>query len=369
MKTIVILSPDQWGAMKLSKMHFAETLAEEGHHVFFINPPRRKNAGKPLSQIRKNLTIVSLKENPLRIFSREKCRRLYRIIEKKYIARIRNLTGAIDELWCFNAFFISDLKMFEAKKALLFVYDLYTPRNLQKAAAQADGIVSIAQDILDEFRYIDKPKLLINHGLAPAFEEMAETQPEVYVKKGKIRIGYVGNLVRQGIDRNAFENIIDRHPETEFHFWGPVNVEENNLLTDAPSEEIIRFVAFLKTAENVILHGVKSVEDLAPEMAEMDGFIYLYDVRQDVNAGFNSHKLMEYIATGKIVFSSYVSGFGGKGLLVMDEKESDGFEKFFKEHLPLIEEYNSAELQKKRKTFALDNTYKIQVGRIREWMG
>jgi len=367
LKTIVILSPDTWGKMMLSKMHYAKTLAEEGNRVFFINPPRKESASKVWRE-EDNLTVVSLKERPLRIFSREKLKPLYRKIEKKYVKEIKRITGSIDELWCFNAFFISDIKFFGAAKTLLLVYDLYVPENLRKAAVQADGIVSVANEILNEFKEIQKPELLVHHGLAPAFEKMAKSISISQTLNQKIKIGYVGNLMRQSIDRTVFKHIINGHPDIEFHFWGPTEVIENNLITDHPEQEVTQFIEFLRGAANILLHGVKSPDELADGMPGMDAFLFLYDAKQDVNAGFNSHKLTEYLATGKTVISPYISRFDGSGLMIMDKKGSEDFTKYFDDHIEQIEEYNRPELQQKRITFALDNTYKKQVERIRAWM-
>ena len=368
MKTIVILSPDTWGRMMLSKMHFAKELAKEGNQAFFINPPRKNLSDGKAKKIENNLTVISLKEHPLRIFAREKCRPLYRWIERKFIREILRATGHIDELWCFNAFFISDLKFFGADKTLLFVYDLYVPENLHKAALQADGIVSIAQEILNEFKETGKPQLLIHHGLSPAFQKMAESGFTTFVRRGKIKVGYTGNLMRQGIDREIFRKIISTHPDLEFHFWGATEVAENNLMTNTPSGDVTEFINFLRLQKNVFLHGVKDPEKLAKEMRGMDAFLFLYNVKQDINAGYNSHKLMEYLATGKTVFSPYVSRFAETGLMVMDTKEGTDFESFFDRQLPILEKYNQTALQQKRISFALDNTYRKQVERIREWI-
>lgn len=369
MKTIVILSPDTWGKMMLSKMHYAKELTTEGNKVFFVNPPRKNNdlPKYKVQKIENNLTVISLKEHPLRVISREKCRPLYKAIEKKYIREIREITGHIDELWCFNAFFISDLKFFDANTTLLFVYDLYVPGNLRRAALQADGIISVAQEILDELKITGKPQLLIHHGLAPAFQRMAESKTESVVRGSKIKIGYTGNLMRQAIDRKVFRNIITSHADIEFHFWGATDLKENNLITNRPSEEVAEFINFLKSQTNVWLHGMKSPEDLAIEMRDMDAFLFLYNAKQDINGGFNSHKLIEYLATGKTVFTPYVSRFADTGLMVMDSKESTDFEEFFNRQLPLLAQYNQTELRQKRISFALENTYEKQVRRIREW--
>ena len=38
-KTILIISPQAWGKMFLSKHHYAIELAKRGNAVYFLNPP------------------------------------------------------------------------------------------------------------------------------------------------------------------------------------------------------------------------------------------------------------------------------------------------------------------------------------------
>ena len=41
-KSILLISPQAWGTMLLSKHHYAITLARLGNKVFFLNPPSNK---------------------------------------------------------------------------------------------------------------------------------------------------------------------------------------------------------------------------------------------------------------------------------------------------------------------------------------
>src|SRR5450755_3125876 len=43
-KTILIISPQAWGQMYISKHHYAITLAKLGNTVYFLNPPELENA-------------------------------------------------------------------------------------------------------------------------------------------------------------------------------------------------------------------------------------------------------------------------------------------------------------------------------------
>ena len=46
-KTILIISPQGWGDMFISKHHYAIELAKKGNTVYFLNPPGEGGAVKP----------------------------------------------------------------------------------------------------------------------------------------------------------------------------------------------------------------------------------------------------------------------------------------------------------------------------------
>ncbi len=373
MKTILILSPDTWGTIKVSKMHYAVELANMGHKVYFVNPPRNHDVKEKCFTEKvaehENITIIHVKEHPLRITGREKFYPLFKWIEGQYIRQIRKITGDIDEVWNFNPLFIVNADKFQAKKNLLFMYDFFKVKTIPAAAAHADVIISVAQNILDYFKGMGKPLLLLQHGLAPVFEKEAINHVSTDLQQAQIKIGYVGNLFRQGIDRKACKQIIINHPEIEFHFWGPDSLEGNNVSTDDAGKDIKEFIEFLRNEKNVILHGIKTPGELAKEIQDMSGFLFIYNRKHDMNAASNAHKLMEYLSTGKAVLSMYVSQYADLGLLVQDEKDSDDFPVFFSKEILLLKEHNNIENQEKRIQFALDNTYRNQIKRIEEFIG
>lgn len=351
-------------------MHFAIGLAKLGYQVFFVNPPRKyEKSAKCFAEKlagHDNIILIHVREHPLRITGREKFYPLFKWIERGYIREIRKITGQVDEVWNFNPLFVVNADQFHAKRNLLFMYDFFKVKTIHKAAAKADGIISVAQNILDYFKQIDKPKLLLQHGLAPAFEKETENIMPTEMTNNHIKIGYVGNLFRQGIDRKACKQIIVDHPEIMFHFWGPYALEGNNVSTDDAGNEIKSFIEFLKNKENVILHGMKTPEELANEMQGMSAFLFLYNRKSDLNAAANAHKILEYLSTGKAVFSMFVSKYEGSDLLIQDEKDSEDFAGFFKREIQAIEQHNQIEKQKKRIAFALENTYAKQIDRIME---
>jgi hypothetical protein len=41
-KTILVISPNNWGTMHISKHHYAIELARLGNSVYFLNPPNQE---------------------------------------------------------------------------------------------------------------------------------------------------------------------------------------------------------------------------------------------------------------------------------------------------------------------------------------
>jgi len=379
-KNIVILSTEPWGKMLLSKMHYAIELVDKGYKVFFVNPPRESQGDKLASVIETqkdgNLVIIETKTIAGSLFFRHKLFFIYKLIAGRYTRAIKKIVdGPIDEVWNFNPHTYVDLRSFHAGKTMLLIYDFYKGEHVFKAAETADAVISVSQVILDHYKDVTPPKLLLQHGLGKHFEEKALER----VRKkefnqypaGKLKAGYVGNLLRVGMNTSVGTQIIESHPDVEFHFWGPCSLEENNVngagTTVAP--ELIAFIEFLQKRENVFLHGVMGQQELAEGLAKMDTFLFLYSPRTEMNGASNSHKLLEYLSTGKVIVSTCVSNYLGTDLLLMcGKEEEEKLPELFKEVVNNFSLYSSEEQQLKRLNFALDNTYTRQIERIQQFV-
>ncbi|HEV2478859.1 MAG TPA: hypothetical protein VGS79_04320 [Puia sp.] len=382
-KTTLILSTEPWGKMLVSKMHYAIALAQKGHKVYFVNPPRKLD-GKSLATVVEqkeagNLTVIDIDETPGSLFLRHKLPFLYPLVTRRYVRAIKKITGTqVDQVWCFNPNLFVDLRVFDARRSILLLYDFYRGSHIFKAAHSADALISISQVIMDFYAATPPPKLLLQHGLGGAFADRAqkklasgEFDSQAPRTGARVRIGYVGNLLRTGMNTEIARAVITAHPDAEFHFWGPHSLTGNNV-TPADAEipaELLDFVDFLKGRENVILHGIADQETLAEGLFKMDMFLFMYSPKKEMNAASNAHKLLEYLSTGKVVVSTHVSNYAGTSLLAMCEKEKE-------EDLPVIfdavigdlSRYNHPDEQKRRISFALDNTYVRQTDRILEFV-
>ena len=359
-------------------MHFALEMAKASNKVYFVNPPRQSGEQKLVSvdsnQTPDNLSIINLKPIKGYLFFRYKLFWVYKILSNLYVKGIKKIVGGEpDEVWCFNPHDFVDLSQFGSGKKIVLLYDLYKGSHIYKTLESSDGLVSISQVILDQYKGSDVPKLLIQHGLSSAFATNANAYLINNYFKGvhpeKIKVGYTGNLVRQSINTKLAMEIISGHPQLEFHFWGPSSFKENNVTTSNAHvpQEVIEFISFLESQDNVILHGMKDQDTLARDLLEMDVFLFLYSSSLDMNGASNSHKLLEYLSTGKVVVSTFVSNYKDYDLLSMVKKEEE-LPDLFNRVIENLSFYNSKEKQRLRIEFALENKYSNQIGKIREFI-
>ncbi|HQW84014.1 MAG TPA: hypothetical protein PK987_06135 [Ferruginibacter sp.] len=371
MKTIVILSTEPWGKMLLSKMHYAIELAKLEQKVYFVNPPVNENFSTLIQKGNMVSGVQLLYMKPLKhaLFLRHKVFPLYKLIMRRYANRIRMITGGkIDELWNFNPHSFPDVKAFEASKNILLLYDFYKGRHVEFAVKQADIVFSPSQLILDYYKRFNPASHFLQHGLGASFVKFSKEslQSLTNSKQGELKkVGYTGNLLRQAIHTNLLQQIISAHPGIEFHIWGPYTKVGNNVtdINENLHTDLKQFISFLQKTTHVFLHGVTEQEALAKAMQDMDVFLFVYSANADMNAASNSHKLLEYISTGKTVVSTYVSTYKGTALLEMCKDENE-LPALFNQVKDNISQYNSIDKQQARISYALNNSYAAQIDKI-----
>jgi hypothetical protein len=145
---------------------------------------------------------------------------------------------------------------------------------------------------------------------------------------------------------------------------------DNNVnAVDESPRELVGFVEFLHRQGNVFLHGVVGQQELAGRLFEMDAFLFMYSPRTEMNGASNSHKLLEYLSTGRVIIATHVSSYAGTDLLEMsDPMEERRLPEIFDTVVRKLAVYNSRERQIARIRFALDNTYARQVERVQEFI-
>jgi hypothetical protein len=318
---VLIISPQHWGTMRVTKHHYAIELAKLGHEVFFLEPTEanwkwRKSRfevsdcdAEGVNLLRQNINIpYNLKFHAKKVFD---------WFIKRHIQNLESDIGPFDLVWSFDLTNAMPLKYFsnESKK-IFFAADWPLNADAVKASESADLLVSVAQEILDQ--YSDNPqtkKLLVDHGVADCFIE--EGKKPFIKTDDKIRIGMSGNFLRPDIDRPVLLEIIHSHPEILFECFGSYETSNSNL-GGSINFELANFINELMSAPNVILHGMVSPEVLSKELRRMDAFLICYDVVKDQSKGTNYHKVMEYLVYDRPIITSYISSYVNERLVYMN---------------------------------------------------
>ena len=96
----------------------------------------------------------------------------------------------------------------------------------------------------------------------------------------------------------------------------------------------------------------------------MDLFLICYDADKYPDAVSNSHKLLEYLSTGRVVVANKTSSYNDKtNLLAMTEKNAE-MPACFSETIQNLGIENQQLKAKLRIAFTNENTYLCQINRI-----
>jgi hypothetical protein len=367
-KNILVISPQPWGRMFVSKHHYAVELCRRGHRVWFLEPARHR--GSPYPDVTPVDGVPGLRLVSPRTFipplTRFKLHRLYTILVGLEVrALMRRLGVRFDLVWSFEPNLYPDLRAFGASQSIYHPVDMISSPAQLLPARSADLVLSVAENILDR---VDghRNKHFVHHGLGPDFVNAAQSlgapwQPH----SGPLRVGYVGNLFIDQLDRRVFRSIVGENRDVEFHVWGPAAPSESNVSAQS-SKERDAFIRFLREAPNVRLRGVAPPSALARELHSMDAFLLCYDPRRDPAAGANSHKLLEYLSTGRLVVANHVSTYRRHDALLRMAPAGDNatLAAIFEHAMRNIADLNRADLHATRTRFALDQSYERQVDRI-----
>lgn len=356
-KKVLIISPQQWNFLFISKQHYAVELSKK-YEVYYISFPI-ESMGRGFTVTREDysgrVNIIRHKVPlPHRFMYRVKW--WYRKRNTKVMQRILNtITGgepfelAID----FGLFFLYDgMTWVNARKKIFFPVD--DSVELPPLYPGADLVLSVSPNVIEKFRQHNVAAQFIHHGLSAEYAAYAEKKLAEGITKTGYKaspaVGYIGNLDNEFVDRELLLQLASTFPQCHFHCYG--------LVPAAAKQKSDPFWKQIVALPNVTLHGQQSPDVLAKKMQDLDIFLLCYKPDYKRYHAENSHKIMEYLSTGKPVVSTNISVFEGTGLLYMSPKDKNGeLTGIFKYVLEHPNETTAPELAEKRMRFALQHTY------------
>lgn len=365
-KTILLISQQDWGTMFISKHHYAVELAKRGNKVFFLNSPVRNRALKAGEVVVEATAYENLSVVKHRFFYpyivKHKARKLHYRLLKMHLSKILAAIGPVDIVWSFDFSDTMPVRLFPAKcfKIFMPVDEPQMPEGMQVAEG-ADVIMSVTKEILSKYDSYKLPSLFVNHGVKDVFLANGDD----YVVNDKKQVGLSGNFLRADIDWECLLSIVKEHRNVTFNFYGAFDASSVNLASYAHSgDEEYRMV--FKSLDNVYIHGVVAADKLAEELKGMDAFLICYDIQKDFSGGTNYHKVLEYMATGRVIVSNNITTYDDDRKLVEmpAERNNLNLPGLFSKVIHNLDYYNSPAQMSKRIAFAREHTYAGNLDRI-----
>ena len=272
---------------------------------------------------------------------------------------LRAMEQTPDIVWDFdNAYQYIDLSVFGGRLNIFHLMDRPLPRLGTK---RADIVFSVAASFVEHAGGDPARAHIIPHGLRQEYVDHAQrialVPPPAERLGRRPRAGYLGNLDSVAIDWPVIRRMVDANPDIDFVFIGP-SASAAQLSSPAA-------VDYLRSRTNCFLPGAATADEILAQSAEIDLWFICYDVEHPAGAGINSHKILEFLATGKAVLSNRFLAYEGSDLLyMMPGVSNDDMPRQLRALIGRLEDINSAEMQKRRAVFALQHDYSGQLRKI-----
>lgn len=347
-KNILLISPQAWEHVFVSKHHYAIALGAAGNKVYFLNPP---SGGYRISGTSfKNVFCLNYPGFLVGFrFLPAPVKRLYMraiITELEKVAEAR-----FDVVWSFDNSVFFDLAAFSTDTLKIsHIVDLNQDFNFRVHAQTADLCISTNRDVVEKFKHFNRTAYYINHAVPT--ERPDEGKNFDLPGSNAMKAGYAGNLDIPYIDWPLLETIVEENPGVDFILAGPCKEKS--------------FLSRLLGRANVFHVGVLSLWELFAFYNHVDILILCYVADKFRSQVSNPHKMMEYLSSGKMICSTFTleyAGLANDGMFIMSHT-NDGFSSLFKRCADELEYWNSDQLKARRISFAQEHTYDKQLARI-----
>jgi glycosyltransferase involved in cell wall biosynthesis len=356
-KRILIVSPEAWGPMKISKHHYASTLARAGARVFFLGPSVNAPASeRTIVEGTQEITLVNdvwrwpgqrLLPRPIKAG-----------LDAWYLSKLaKRHGGGFDLIWNFDPHRFQSLReRAHAHLRILHVMDLPRPADAYEAASNADLVIAVSPSMLDALdEHIAADRLHVPHGVTPAGSFM----PKSTIRRPGVNLGYAGNLAMRYLDHNSLLTIAERHPNTTLHLFGATQGAFGR--SNALSPTILEAY---KRAPNVILHGSVDSEELHSYLEQMDLLLVAYDSAKYPDQTRNAHKVLEYLSTGRPVLASFMADLTDLRDLITMASPGMPISELVDNTIDQLHLLNAPSLAEQRKRFAALMSYSKHLEKI-----
>lgn len=351
-----VISPQPWEGFHVSKHHYAVALADRGWQVVFVDPPT--DLGKP-GGIELTPTdvsgITSLRYQtffPYRL--KFHARWAFNALMRRQAHRLVAVAGQPDLVWDFdNAYQFCDLRAFGAPKALFHLVDDVSWPGL--SSKEADHFFYLHPSFCTRAGAAGRPDHEIGHGLGKLHAAAARRQGCDARLPGTPHIGFVGNVGASWVDWPEIVRMVDQHPEARFTFWGPLPPRES---TDPALADLI-------SRPGACFPGLATQAAIVAEADGIDVWLVPFRPERFPGGALNSHKVLEYLSTGKAVVMNWLEAYEGNTLVEMlPTPNCTGLADLLNRTLADLNRVNAPDMMARRRDFALARTYDHHLAHI-----
>lgn len=345
-KNILLISPEPWDHIFVSKHHYAIHLGRLGNRVFFLNPPGKANNVSHTEYenvFTLNYTgfVKGLRFLPKRL--------QLSLLSRKYTFLETLSKTTFDVIWTFdNSVFFNLSFLQRSILKIVHIVDMNQDFNFEELAGTADICFGVSEFIVARLRRANTRSFHLHHGLA--FHQGGGFTILDNGNRG-LKAGYAGNLDLKYIDWPMFDEIVSANQDITFYFAGPFS-ESNS------------YVKSLRQRPNVVLLGKIKASDIPCFLREMDILLLFYRVSEFPEQLSNSHKVMEYLGSGKTIVSSWLSDYQNFQKLIEMAKSREELPALLQRVKIGLAHHNSDIMIAQRMNFAMSQTYDSQIERV-----
>ncbi|NOQ74479.1 MAG: hypothetical protein GQ574_20885 [Crocinitomix sp.] len=361
-KVILLISPEPWGKNFVSKHHYANYLAKN-NTVYFLNPASSfsKNPFGTVqcvtTKIKANLIQVDYVNLLPRLNNLPKA--IQKATYKKQAKQIQKACGVekFDLVWSFDPNRYFDQTVWIAEKTIYHTVDFHPNSGFEKdIVLTSDLFIGVTELVLKDHETYRKG-IEINH--AADVEGFAKTTEVKLPGTNSIRAIYTGNFHRH-IDYDLLRDLATANPDVDFMMIGPTT--GSNLASKNTIE--LNELSELKQISNLHFIGTVAPEELQSYLSKCHINLVLFK-KENEKIHCSPHKLMGYFYSGNVTLSNYIDAHKNtsEDIIIMAKNSVDTLTKFKTIKNNLVA-YNHVDLAKKRKEFALENSYPNKIAAI-----
>jgi hypothetical protein len=283
---------------------------------------------------------------------------LRRALEARWLGRVQKLVDQhIDVVWNFENSRFYEMRFAGARLKIYQQVDLNQDFHAAKAAATADLSIAVSGPIERRLVATAKKLIRVTHGYAE--HPMSGDMPDGFeagFKRPSVNAVLVGNLDIAYLDISLLAQLVAAHPEVRFHFVGKYSVGSG-------------LHGEIGSAPNTVFWGRQPSSALPAFLSCADILLVAYLAEGHLEQLANPHKMMEYLASGRVVLATRTLEYEERLGLIEIARSRQEFLARFRVIVSQIDKWNSAEKMRVRQEFALANSYSRQMDRIVDALG